>query len=111
MLNSVPQDMPLELLAITPPIVQAASLAGSGPEPAAVPGQPRVDLPDGRAGLDADPPALVEDLDAAEVPAGVEQQRLRRRLPGQARAAGAEGDRHALLREQPASARPAGRCR
>ena len=30
-LNSVPQTMPLELLAITPPMVQAASLAGSGP--------------------------------------------------------------------------------
>ncbi len=31
MLNSVPQAMPLELLATTPPIVQADSLAGSGP--------------------------------------------------------------------------------
>ncbi|PSK61667.1 hypothetical protein B0E53_06430 [Micromonospora sp. MH33] len=31
MLNSVPQVIPLELLATTPPTVQADSLAGSGP--------------------------------------------------------------------------------
>ena len=30
-LNSVPHAMPLELLATTPPMVQAISLAGSGP--------------------------------------------------------------------------------
>ncbi len=30
-LNSVPHTIPLELFATTPPIVHAASLAGSGP--------------------------------------------------------------------------------
>ena len=84
------------------PAERAGRLAGRvRSQPAAVPGQPRVDLPNGRAGLDTYPQAPVEDLDGAEVAAGVEQQRLGRCLPGQARTAGAEADRQAQLARQP----------
>ena len=105
MFATVPQAIPLELLATTPPSVQAISLAGSGPELAAEPGQPGVDLTHRRARADPHPGAAVEDLDVPEVPPGVHQDAVGHRLAAQAGAAGPERHRHTLGRrdgEQPA---------
>ena len=73
----MPQLIPLELLATTPPIVQADSLAGSGPSM----------RPKGRSaaltartvvpGSDADARAVVQDLDAAETLTHVQLARRR----------------------------------
>ena len=86
--------MPLELLATTPPTVQAVSLAGSGPSLRPCRASRALTCADGRARLDAHPGAVVEDLDGAEVAAGVDQHAVVGGLAGQAGAAGAEGQRH-----------------
>ncbi|GAA4555444.1 hypothetical protein GCM10023175_55660 [Pseudonocardia xishanensis] len=57
--------------------------------------QPCIDRPYGRTWADPHPGAVVGDLDAAEVAAGVDQDAVRDRLPGPARTAGAERERHA----------------
>ena len=92
---TVPQAMPDELFATTPPSVQAPSLAGSGPSLRPCGGEAGVDLPDRGARADAHAGAVVEHLDAAEVAAGVGEDPAGDRLPGQAGAARAERERHA----------------
>jgi hypothetical protein len=97
-LATVPQLIPDELSAMTPPRVQATEEAGSGAEFAADPGEDRVDGLDSRAGLHLNPLAAVQYLHAAEGPAGVDHQASGEALPRQAGAAGAEveGDLVAL---------------
>jgi len=66
-----------------------------GAQPATEAGQPRVDLPHGRAGLHAHARTAVEHLDARERTTGIDQQLVGDALARQARAARAEGQRAA----------------
>ena len=95
-LSSVPQAMPEELLATTPPMVQADSLAGSA-ELAVAQAQPSINLAHRRTRLDAHALALIQYLDAAEVLAHVHQVTIARGLAGKGRAARAQGYRNILL--------------
>jgi hypothetical protein len=105
----MPQAMPLELLASTPPIVQAVSRVGSEPTP--VPGQAGVERGDGHPRIHPHPQTPVEDLQAAEVPADVHQELVGHALAGQARPAGPEGQRHpAPARELQQPAHLGGTC-
>ena len=91
----MPQHMPLELLAMTPPIVQAEMLAGSGPSlraygasarltrPAIVPGSTRTRRPSSST------------VTPAPVAGHLDEHAVALRLPGQARPGRAEGHRHA----------------
>ena len=78
------------------PADRARRLAGRVRAEASVVGrQVRVDHADGGARPDAHPLPAVEHLDAAEVPADVDQDGVGDRLPRQARARGPEGQRRA----------------
>ena len=78
---------------------RAGALAGRvGPEFEAVGSESGVHLTDGDAGLDPDAGAVVEDVDAAEVTAGVGQQPVGDCLSGQGCAAGTERHRYPRLR-------------
>ena len=59
-------------------------------------GERAVDVPEHRAGARPDTPAAIEDLDAGEVAADVDEDAGALRLAVEARPGGAEGERDAL---------------
>src|SRR4051795_6613127 len=98
--------MPLELLATTPPIVQADSLAGSGPSLRPYRASRALTARTVAPRLHAHPGAVVEDLDAAEVAARVDQHSVVGGLAREAGPAGAKGQRHATGGADPQRRRP-----
>ncbi len=91
----IPQRIPPELLAMTPPTVAMSVEAGIGPEPAAVGSEDAVDVAEHGAGPDPDAGAVVEDLDPAPVAANVDEDAVGLGLAVEAGAAGAEDERRA----------------
>ena len=69
----VPQRMPPELLAMTPPTVAMSVLAGSGPSLRPWGARTRLAWPSIVPGWTARARPVVEDLDAAEVAADVDE--------------------------------------
>ena len=83
----VPQRMPPELLAITPPTVAMSVLAGSGPSPYPWRRQHAVGEAQQRAGPHPRAAALVLDPHAGEVAADVDEDAVALALPVEARPA------------------------
>ena len=77
---------------MTPPIVQALALAGSGPKSTAGWRQREIGAVEDRAGPGAQPPPAILDRDAGPIAAHVDQDAVALGLAAQARARGAEGD-------------------
>jgi len=84
------QRMPPELLAITPPMVHAFELAGSGPSRRAVSPKHRVDVPQDHSGTRAHPAAIVFHFRAVPMAADVDENIARLRLTIQAGSCGAK---------------------
>ena len=93
----VPQRIPPELLATTPPTRGDVGAGRVGAELAPVRGEDAVGVAEDGAGLDPRQRPVVLDRDAAEVAADVDQDAVALALAVEAGAAGAEGDRDPLL--------------
>ena len=94
----VPQRIPPELLATTPPTVAMSVEAGSGPELSVMAAEHAVGVAEHGAGPHLHASCVVvQDLDAAPVAADVDQDARALPLAVQARAARPEGDRDAVL--------------
>ena len=80
---------------MTPPTVQAISLAGSGPSRRPYGASRALTIRTVTPGWTRTRRPVVEHLDRGEAGAGVDQDRVAQRLPGQRRTAAAEGQRRA----------------
>ena len=91
----VPQRIPPELLAITPPTRGDLGAGRVGPELAPVRGERAVRVAEDRPRPDPGRGAVLEHLDPAPAAADIDQNPIGLRLPVEARPAGAEDERDA----------------